>query len=457
MNSLGTEALASGIFLVGGVVKSRLTEQDRQVVRDHLASLLQVQNLVILIGSGASFHLGSPQTRNLKNSAVQKLVEEAGESLDETDDKLLSSLNPNDDGDLEKLLNGLQLAASLADQTGLSEVTFGGEGDVKSFTKAQIEQLKGKVNVAFAHACQLPAPNCNLADPLESHRQFLSRIVRSRRANLPRPKLFTTNYDLVLERSLDELGYPYVDGFSGTVDRRLNLAYYGLDFHRVETTSQQVVARADSALYLHKIHGSLNWKPTISGETGVTTLEVVQVLEGSASTEEPVLIYPTAAKEGDSLSYPYSDLMRLLSDAVQQNDTAVVTVGYGFGDPHINRILLRSLAINPAINVLAVDPYAVFDQQSLHQATLDEGLIGKTLTAGGMEIKDTPLAALAVGADSRIAVLTGKAAEFINMVDLLPEPGLDLQVNAPAAVMSLIESLENYASVHKQEDMPGDD
>lgn len=53
------------------------------------------------------------------------------------------------------------------------------------------------------------------------------------------------------------LGYPYIDGFSGTVDRRLNLAYYGLDFHRVDTTSQQVLARADSALYLHKIHGSL--------------------------------------------------------------------------------------------------------------------------------------------------------------------------------------------------------
>ncbi|MCI2265410.1 SIR2 family protein [Sediminivirga luteola] len=457
MSSSDPESSAPGLFLVGGVVKSRLTEQDVHVVRDHIASLLQVQNLVILIGSGASFHLGSPQTRNLDNSAVQALVEAASESLDETDTDLLSALNPENDGDLENLLNGLQLAASLAEQTGLSEVTLGNEKEIRSFTKAQIEQLKGKINVAFAHACQLPAPDCDLADPLEAHRQFLSRIVRSRRANLPRPKLFTTNYDLVLERALDKLGYPYIDGFSGTVERCLNLAYYGLDFHRVETTSQQVVARADSALYLHKIHGSLNWKPRVSGGTGVTTLEVVQVPEGSASIEEPVLIYPTAAKEGNSLSYPYSDLMRLLSDAVQQNDTAVVTVGYGFGDPHINRILLQSLAINPAINVLAVDPYAILDQQPLLQAVLDEDLVGKTLSAGGIETKDTPLASLAAGDDSRIAVLTGTAGEFVHMVDLLPESGLDLQMSAPAAVMNLIESLENFASVKKQEDTSDDD
>ena len=457
MTVLEPRETATGLFLVGGVVKSRLSDQDLHVVRDHIASLLQVQNLVILIGSGASFHLGSPQTRNLNNAAVQKLIEDAGESIDTADADLLTFLNPADDGDLEKLLNGLQLAASLADQAGLTEVTFGTGEAAGSFTRAQIDQLKGKINVAFANACQLPRPDTELADPLAAHRQFLSRIVRSRRANLPRPKVFTTNYDLVIERALDELGYPYIDGFSGTVDRRLNLAYYGLDFHRVETTSQQIVARADSALYLHKVHGSLNWKSRLGGASGVTTLEVIQVEEGSASVDEPVLIYPTTAKEGDSLSYPYSDLMRLLSDAVQQNDTAVVTIGYGYGDPHINRILLRSLAINPAINVLAADPYAVLDKFPLAKAVLDEALVGSSLAARGYEVRNSPLAALAAADDSRIAVLTGAAGEFVNLVDLLPEPGLDLQVNAPAAIMTLIESIDHFAEGNKWKDASGDE
>ncbi|MEN2739666.1 SIR2 family protein [Microbacterium sp. X-17] len=377
---------------------------------------------------------------------MEELIGQAGQALDSSDAELLAFLNPTDSGDLEKLLNGLQLAASLADQAGLAEVTFGTGEDAKGFTKEEIGRLKGKINVAFANACIIPSSNCGIPDPLAAHRQFLSRIVRSRRANLPRPKIFTTNYDLVIERALDELGYPYIDGFSGTVDRRLNLAYYGLDFHRVETTSQQVVARAESALYLHKIHGSVNWKTKIGDTAGVTTLEVVQVEAGTASVEEPVLIYPTTAKEGDSLSYPYSDLMRLLSDAVQQNDTAVLTVGYGFGDPHINRILLRSLAINPAINVLAVDPYAILEKTDLAKAVLDDDLVGSTLEGRALPTRETPLGALARADDSRIAVLTGPAGEFVNLVDLLPEPGLDLQVNAPAAIMTLVESLEKITS-----------
>jgi len=441
------EESARGLFLIGGRVKSRLGDQDRHVVTDHIASLLQVQNLVILIGSGASFHLGSPKTRDLDNGAVRALIEKAGLELESTDSQLLTFLNPADGSDLEKLLNGLQLASSLADQSGLSHVTFGVGEAATSFSRSQIDQLKGKINVAFAHACQLPGPGTTLPDPLAAHRNFFSRIVRSRRANLPRPKVFTTNYDLVIERALDELGFPYIDGFSGTVDRRLNLAYYGLDFHRVETTSQQVVARADNALYLHKIHGSLNWKSVLGGLKGVSTLEVIQVAEGSATIEEPVLIYPTTAKEGDTLSYPYSDLMRLLSDAVQQNDTAVITIGYGYGDPHINRILLRSLAINPAIHVLAVDPYAVLDTPALARAVLDDDLLGKTLADAGLQTRETPLAALAAAEDSRIAVLTGKAGEFVHAADLLPEPGLDTRVNGPAAVMALIDSLENGPKV----------
>lgn len=436
-----------GIFIVGGKVKATLSDQDRHIVEDHLASFLQVHNLVILIGSGASFHLGSPETRNLKNLAVIDLIGTAGEEVDASDRKLLSLLNPDDNGDLEKLLNGLQLAASLAEQAALPSVTFGEGDSAQSFTPAQIDQLKGKINVAFAKACELPQSNIHISDPLATHRQFFSRIVRSRRSNLPRTKIFTTNYDLVIERALDELGYPYIDGFSGTVDRRLNLAYYGLDFHRVETASQQVVARADSALYLHKIHGSLNWKAEVDSSAGITTLEVVQVAEGSASIDDPVLIYPTTAKEGDSLSYPYSDLMRLLSDAVQQNDTAILTIGYGYSDPHINRILLRSLAINPALNVLAIDPFAVLENNAAFaDALLDDELVGQTLTARKHTVQDTPVGALATADDSRIAVLTGPVGKFENVVDLLPESSLDMNMTPPAAIMSLIESLEQFTS-----------
>ncbi|MDN5838961.1 MAG: SIR2 family protein [Yaniella sp.] len=440
---------SQGLFIVGGVVKSRIANDDQQVLQDHLSNLLQVHNLVILIGSGASFHLGSPHTRGLATDVVKNLITAAGSTVEPTDEDLLHVLNPNDDGDLEKLLNGLQLAVALASQMKRDSITLGEDSTAQSFSVDDIERLRKKIGAALAFACRLPGDPGSIEsdyrnDPLRAHRNFISRVVRDRRVNLPRPRIFTTNYDLVIENALDQLGYPYIDGFSGTVDRRLNLSYYGLDFHRVDTTSQQVLARADSALYLHKIHGSLNWKATteLEATTGVESLEVHQVPEDAASQGERVLIYPTTAKEGDTLAYPYSDLMRMLGDAVQQDDTAIISVGYGFADPHINRILLRSLAMNPALNVLVADPYAVLEDNDMATAVTDDELVGNTLSQAGFAPKSTAIAALATVTDARIAVVTGESGKFTKFTDLMPDATLGSGQAPPSAVVGLIESLE---------------
>lgn len=438
---------AKGLLIVGGSVKEVITTSEPQAVREYLSSLLQVKNLVVLLGSGASFHLGSPKTRDLTNEQVLELIKEAGGEPAEEDEALLATINPTDSGDLETLLNGLQLAASLATQAGQDAVTLGSGSAAQSYPKEQVDGLRQRVNRALAEACRLPKEGRHLdapfdTDPLLAHRTFLSRIVRSRRANLPRPRVFTTNYDLVIESALDELGYPYIDGFSGTVDRRLNLAFYGLDFHRVETTTQSVVARAEGALYLHKVHGSLNWRSSTDRDrlTGLESLEVKQS-DAPAEVDELVLIYPTSAKEGDTLAYPYSDLLRLLGDAVQQEDTAVLVAGYGFADPHINRLLLRSLATNSALNILVADPFAVLDDADM--ATLTSDAQQRQLSDIAVTPKKTAIAALAAASDSRIAVLTGEHGKFTELARLIP--GSSPQGEAPTAVASLIEALEQAA------------
>lgn len=246
----------------------------------------------------------------------------------------------------------------------------------------------------------------------------------------------------MIESALDELGYPYIDGFSGTVDRRLNLAFYGLDYHRVETTTQSVLARAEGMLYLHKVHGSLNWRPSSDQDrlTGLESLEVRQS-DASAGGDELVLIYPTSAKEGDTLAYPYSDLLRLLGDAVQQEDTAVIVAGYGFADPHINRLLLRSLATNAALNVLVADPLAVLEESDL--AMLTPEAQQRQLEDLDVATKETAIAALAKASDSRIAVLTGEHGKFTELARLMP--GSSPQGESPMAISRLIEALDQAA------------
>lgn len=451
----------SGLLIIGGTVKAKLDETGTPTLKNHLTSLLQVQNLVVLIGSGASFHLGSPHTRDLPQDKVLELINKAGHETNEIDKRLLNTLNPSNNGDLEKLLNGLQLASSLATQLQQQSVSLGEGDEIHPFKIQDINSLRVKIGAALAHACKLPGAPEDIYpefkdDPLRAHRTFLSRILRNRRSNLPRPKLFTTNYDLVLERSLDQLGYPYIDGFSGTVKRHLNLSYYGLDYHRVDTSSQRVLARAEGALYLHKIHGSLNWRAITQPEasTGIDSLEVVQVNEkDTADDNDRVLIYPTTAKEGDTLAYPYSDLMRLLGEAVQQEDTAIISVGYGFADAHINRILLRSLAMNPALHVFVADPYAVLEEDDMTKALTDENLVGEKLNDTGYALKETPVSALAQGTDGRIAVLTGEAGAFTNFAELIPDPFVESAEISPSAIENLVNALQTaiYPPVQSNE------
>ena len=156
---------AKGLLVIGGTVKEIITTSEPKLVREHLGSLLQVKNLVVLLGSGASFHLGSPKTRDLTNEQVLGLIREAGGEPTEEHQSLLATINPTDSGDLEKLLNGLQLAASLATQAGHDSVTLGSGADAKSYPKKQVDALRQQINRALAEACRLPNPASRWTHP----------------------------------------------------------------------------------------------------------------------------------------------------------------------------------------------------------------------------------------------------------------------------------------------------
>ena len=145
-----------GLFVVGGLIKSKIALDDRHILQEHLSNPLQVHNLVVLVGSGASFHLGSPQTRNLKNEKVLELITDAGDAVNDTDTALLNLLNPGDDGDLERLLNALQLAAALVVYTQGDAVTLGEGASAQAFGVDALESLRHKIGSALVEACKLP-------------------------------------------------------------------------------------------------------------------------------------------------------------------------------------------------------------------------------------------------------------------------------------------------------------
>jgi hypothetical protein len=68
------------------------------------------------------------------------------------------------------------------------------------------------------------------------------------------------------------------------------------------------------------------------------------------------MIYPNPAKDVETTQYPYAELFRDFASATCRPNSAVVTYGYGFGDDHINRVLLDMLSVPSAhLVIIAFD------------------------------------------------------------------------------------------------------
>ena len=196
-----------GILSSGGCIRYCFDDEhppDR--LTRYIGSLLQVRHLVLLFGAGPSYHLGSPSIRNLDSAAICKLVTDASIALDDDHKQALTALTPDNEVDLEDLLTKLQAILGFA--TAIDTLTIP-LGDL-SLSVDTVRSLYAILSRSLAHACDLPKSDSNhpASSPWHVHQSFFTRILRTRRGNLPRPKVFTTNYDLVIERSLDGLGIP---------------------------------------------------------------------------------------------------------------------------------------------------------------------------------------------------------------------------------------------------------
>jgi hypothetical protein len=155
---------------------------------------------------------------------------------------------------------------------------------------------------------------------------FFRRLLGARRVDLPRLRIFTTNYDLLIEKALDALGIAYFDGFSGGVSKVFRPESYEQDLFLPPVSEGRRMLRVPDVLYLYKLHGSINWRSRpLTGTAGNLIVQVGSPLE--FQSDEYAIIYPTPQKEIDALGYPYSALFRALSEELNKPDAALLVVG----------------------------------------------------------------------------------------------------------------------------------
>ena len=384
-------------------------------VTEKVGNMLQVRNLALLLGAGSSMHLGAPRIRSLSSDQVKAMLIAATQELTEPESALLNAIIAGANTDLEEVLGTLTMSIAFAERWELTKVDIKGtEHETETF-----RGLRRALNRALTKACDLSSLEMPKSGPGPwlGHRNFFSKILAARRGGLPRIDVFTTNYDLAIETSLDGLGVQYIDGFAGSVVQTFNPAAFNQDFYAHEESGPRELVRVPDVVRLYKLHGSINWRfgPDPSSQDREVLLRVSR--EDLSAGQELAVIYPTPQKDSDTLGYPYSDLLHAFASVLSRADTALLVVGYGFADDHINRMIFQALAGNPTLQLMVLSPHGTYSLQGVERV---DGIEEKPEAFWG----SNPASHLARVPDARISVLAGPFASFVEFSEhVLPDTG----------------------------------
>lgn len=356
-------------------------EEHLNRVQALLAQWLRMENVVVLLGAGASVSQGGPLMGALEQFVLKAAIHilDCHATLGDCLPVLRARLAEGKTSPywfeqwLSFLTNATHISSS--DNSPIESLQIRGQDATgKPVTCAlSNEQLTGLLNLLG----QLIYLRCSLnLSPLDgetapsAHHSFAAKLV-ARDPSLGRSHIFTVNYDTLLEQALDDLGIQYADGFSGTVDRRFDPATYGLDMYYPGEVGEGRVRRFDKYIHVYKPHGSIHWRrrksgrviQTIDHQLGIWNdfegfdskkkLETLQLLFKTDS--DPIGILPTENKFVQTLGMPYAHLFRAFAQRLMEPQTFLVVCGYSFGDDHLNALIAEAMT-NPTLVMLVVNP-----------------------------------------------------------------------------------------------------
>ena len=197
-------------------------------------------------------------------------------------------------------------------------------------------------------------------DLVELYKSFYRKLLY-RNSNLPKPNIFTTNYDLYNEIALDKLGIHYVNGFSGGINKYFNPTIFNYALAEKMDLSQSKWSVIDNFVYLYKIHGSLNWVQADEDSKLFRVREIQETSYTNLQKQQVIMIHPTPLKQNASMGSPYSDLFREFQKKLMQNNNVLITLGYSFNDEHINNLIYQAFTI-PSFRLIVLGDHSASEE-----------------------------------------------------------------------------------------------
>ena len=342
-----------------GVTASPKPAEHRGNVEPWLSALCQSEHLSLLIGSGLTsavagiadtqaVDLGTTNLENMPHgrevtATAQRSACELGRGNANLEDQIRA---------MDSLIGGLTVLKGVGETADQCFTKLHGAWKDK---KQQVLQVLVR-NVLLAEreigskVAQAPP-----TDKGAQIRRYLGGFLlpfASRVATRDRLHIFTTNYDRLIEYGCDLLGLRTIDRFVGSMTPIFRSTRLAIDMHYSPPGIRGEPRYLDGVVRITKLHGSLDWRAPDGPSLGYPQVWRCGLPFGATEDhpdathkDSDVLVYPNSAKDVETLEYPYAELFRDFATAVCQPNSVVVTYGYGFGDDHINRVLLDMLSI----------------------------------------------------------------------------------------------------------------
>jgi hypothetical protein len=286
--------------------------------------------IALLIGAGASCAVKDPKGDPLIPAIgkLGELCEEAvralGDDFGAAWDKIVGEVQATrSDCNIEEILSHVR-----------RKIAAIGSGDtLAGLDESQLRELESTIQGTIAKAASPEGSAVPSALPHHGLARWIKRTDRSAAV-----ELFTTNYDTLLERALEDERIATFDGFVGS--RR--------PFFLSQSLVHDTLAPGRSWVRLWKVHGSINW-------SWVKMADGHRRIIRGPENETGELIFPSFHKYDESRKQPYAAMLeRLQRVLVEREDSILVTLGYSFGDEHINSVIFDALDVRDRLHVFSL-------------------------------------------------------------------------------------------------------
>lgn len=316
-------------------------KKDKEEITEGIRNLLDKvgaagTGFCVFFGAGASKTVGLPTMMELAEILENKLSKGKKDEINKLISEVMQVLrSESKDGiNIEQVLEFLYHVHFLLRKR---------EGKV-SLSLGNIETINSDVLVSsIEYIKEIIWSECFSINPkkLNTYIDFLNFFLEES-GKLRKLNIFTTNWDFAIEMACDELKYKCVDGFVGV--------FKGFEKFSTFNELTQDLSRAVS---LYKLHGSLNW--VLESEEG-NLRKITNWSEDIKSISKRFMVYPIPSKTDEILGYPYSEIINLYSNMLNQTNPLLLLIGYNFTDSHIVTKISNMLENNEHSNLFVVDP-----------------------------------------------------------------------------------------------------